>query len=139
MSDVAHQSVPRRTVAPIVAGYSAFLALLVPVYLYIGRDAWFMFDDWDYLVTRRAWNIDDLLRPHNGHWEAVPLLVYRGLFSLFGLRYLPFELVAIVATMVTAVLLLVLMLRTGFGPGSRSWRQRFSSATAMRSSMSRCG
>jgi hypothetical protein len=110
-------SAARRTAfGPIAAGYSAFLALLIPLYLHLGRDAWFMFDDWDYLVTRKAWSIDDLLRPHNGHWEALPLLVYRGLFSLFGLQYLPFQLVAIVASMVSAVLLLVIMMRAGIRP-----------------------
>jgi hypothetical protein len=115
-TEVVRSTAPRRAVGPIIAGYGAFLAVLIPVFAYVGRDSWFRFDDWDYLVTRRAGNLDDLLRPHSGHWEAVPLLVYRGLYSVFGLNYLPFELVAIVASMVSAVLLLVIMLRAGIRP-----------------------
>jgi len=103
-------------VSRIVVAYSAFLALLIPFFLWAGRSEWFQFDDWDYLVSRRAGNLSDLMRPHNGHWEAIPVLVYRALWSSFGLRYKPYELVAIVASLVGAVLLLVVMLRTRTRP-----------------------
>lgn len=101
---------------PIVVGYSAFLALLIPVFLYVGRDSWFAFDDWDYLVNRKAGSLQDLLRPHNGHWEAIPVLVYRSLFSVFGLRYLPFEFVSIAGSFAGAALLLLVMLRARTRP-----------------------
>lgn len=103
-------------ISRIVIAYSAFLAVLIPFFLWAGRGEWFQYDDWDYLVYRKAGSLGDLTRPHNGHWEAIPVLVYRALFSLFGLRYKPYELVAIVASLVGAVLLLVVMLRARTRP-----------------------
>lgn len=100
----------------IVLWYSVFLAALIPFFAWAGRSEWFRFDDWEYLITRTAGNPDDWLRPHSGHWEAIPTLVYRALWSLFGLRYLPFQLFAIVLTLIGAALLLVIMLRARTRP-----------------------
>jgi hypothetical protein len=100
----------------VVAAFCVFLALLIPFFLYVGRHEWFQLDDWDYLARRRASDLGDLFRPHSGHWETIPLLVYRGLWSVFGLRYRVFELVSIVSTLAGAALLLVVMLRARTRP-----------------------
>jgi len=115
-ADASESSVSGVRVSRIVVGYSAFLALLIPFFLWAGRGEWFLYDDWDYLVSRKAGNFADLTRPHNGHFEAIPVLVYRALFSTFGLRYKPYQLVAIVLSLAGAVLLLVVMLRARTRP-----------------------
>jgi hypothetical protein len=100
----------------VVVAYSAFLTALVPFFLWVGRGDWFEHDDWDYLVNRKAGDLGDLLRPHNGHWETIPVFVYRALWSSFGLRYRPYQLVSIILSLVGAALLLVIMLRARTRP-----------------------
>lgn len=54
---------------------------------------WFFADDWEFLLNRRLSSdtLDTLFRPHNEHWSTVPILVFRTLFTSFGVRhYLPF-------------------------------------------------
>jgi hypothetical protein len=90
--------VPRATDS---ADCSAQLALLVFVavlgvglvlFPVFGHSQWFFLDDWDFLADRRATDLGDLLRPHNEHWMTIPILVYRMLFRLCGLRtYVPFQ------------------------------------------------
>jgi hypothetical protein len=103
-------------VARVVVIYSAFLTALIPFFLWAGRGEWFQHDDWDYLVSRKAGDLGDLLRPHNGHWETIPVFVYRILWSLFGLRYRPYQLVSIVLSLVGAAVLLIVMLRARTRP-----------------------
>ena len=87
------------------------------LWLAIGRREWFYHDDWDPLATRRAGNLGDLFRPHNGHWITLPILMYRLFFAVFGLRaYLPYRIVVLVAYLATAALLLVVMRRAGTDP-----------------------
>ena len=55
-----------------------------------------------------------LLEPHNEHWVTFPVLIYRALFSVFGVRtYLPYLLVLVVSHLLIAHLLWRLMLRYG--------------------------
>jgi hypothetical protein len=92
------------------------IAMLVTV-LVVGRHQWFFFDEWDFLVTRRAGSINDLLRPHYGHWSALPILTYRALFNVFGLRtYLPYQIVVVGLHLIVAALLRLIMRRAGVGP-----------------------
>ena len=59
--------------APVVV---AVLAVVVSVggYVRVARRLWFVGDDWDFLLARGA-SFHDLMRPHNEHWSAVPLVV----------------------------------------------------------------
>jgi hypothetical protein len=107
---------PRVAVKWIAIAYGAFLALLIPFFLWAGRGGWFEHDDWDYLVLRKAGDPGDLFRSHNGHWETIPVLVYRILWAMFGLRYRPYELVSIILSLVGASLLLAVMLRARTRP-----------------------
>ncbi|MCU0269980.1 MAG: hypothetical protein MUF83_15225 [Acidimicrobiales bacterium] len=78
---------------------------------------WFFLDEWLFLSDREATSIDDLLRDHNGHWSTGPVLVYRLLFALFGLRtYLPYQLPVIASHLATVVLLRLVMRRSGVSP-----------------------
>jgi hypothetical protein len=85
-------------------------------FLVVGRHLWFMGDEWDFLA-HRSLNIHDLLAQHGGHLVALPLVVYRLLFAVFGLRsYLPYQLLAIVVHLTAAGLLRAVMRRAGAGP-----------------------
>jgi hypothetical protein len=83
----------------------------------IGRHQWFYFDEWDALATRKAGDLGDLFRSHNKHWVTLPVLAYRFLYWLFGLRsYFPYRLAVVVLYLATAALLLGVMRRAGVHP-----------------------
>jgi hypothetical protein len=93
------------------------LAAALPLYLWRGRDQWFYLDEWDYLADRSATSLHDLLRPHNEHWQTLPILVYRLLWRVFGLHsYKPYQLMTSGLHLTAACLLRVVMRRAGVGP-----------------------
>ena len=109
-------STDRSTRLAVVA-FVAVLAAGLVLFLVFGHSQWFFLDDWDFLADRRAGDLGDLLRPHNEHWSTLPILVYRSLWQLFGLRtYVPYQLVAILLHLTAAVLLRLVMRRAGVGP-----------------------
>jgi hypothetical protein len=86
-------------------------------YVVISRPMWFYLDEWDFLASRTAWNIGDLFRAHNEHWVTLPVLVYRGMWWVFGLRsYRPYQLVIILLHLTAAYLVRVVMRRVGVRP-----------------------
>jgi hypothetical protein len=99
----------------IVFGAVEVVALVM--WLIIGRSDWFYIDEWDFLAARKAGDLGDLFRSHNGHWTTLPILAFRLLYALFGLRtYAPYRIVVIVLYLTAAALLLVVMRRTGVHP-----------------------
>ena len=81
-------------------------------YLWLARRAWFVADEWDFLVHRSATSASDLFRPHNEHWSTIPILIYRALFQIFGLRaYVPYLLLVVSLHLVLAWLLWLVMRR----------------------------
>lgn len=67
----------------------AAIATVAVVIGVMGRDLWFMNDDWDFLTQRQIGSLDDYLRPHAGHWTATTVPVYRALHALAGTHYYP--------------------------------------------------
>jgi hypothetical protein len=56
----------------------------------------FFFDEWDFIL-RRGLNVDDLLRPHNGHFSLIPVFIFVLLRKIFGLtNYVPYQIAALV-------------------------------------------
>jgi hypothetical protein len=52
----------------------------------------FFYDEWGFVQYRRGWSLSGFVQPHAGHLVAVPALIYRTLFALFGLtHYRPFR------------------------------------------------
>jgi hypothetical protein len=97
--------------------FVAVLGVALVLFLIFGHSQWFFLDDWDFLANREARDVGDLLRPHNEHWSTLPILVYRALWPLFGLRtYVPYQLIAILLHLTAAVLLRRVMRRAGVGP-----------------------
>lgn len=80
--------------------------VVVAVLGWLGRHWWFLLDEWGTASYRRSGGDTTVLAPHNGHLEAVPVLVYRVLFATTGLRsYAPYRAVLLVVLGVTAVAL----------------------------------
>ena len=82
------------------------------LWLSLGRTEWFHGDDWQFLAGRTAFSAHDLLTDHNTHWSTIPLLVFRLLWWMFGLRsYAPYIAVVIALHLTAAALLRVVMRR----------------------------
>jgi hypothetical protein len=97
--------------------FGIVLALAFGLYLWAGRNKWFFLDEWDFLVNRTGGRVADLLEPHAEHWTTIPIVLYRLLFNVFGLRtYVPYQLLAITAHLTAAVLLRIVMRRAGASP-----------------------
>ncbi|HVV36279.1 MAG TPA: hypothetical protein VHC63_06710 [Acidimicrobiales bacterium] len=90
----------------------AFVALAV-----VCRGKWFFGDEWDFILYRGLhhprWG---LLYPHNEHWSTLPILWYRAVFSVFGLRsYWPYLAGVFGLHLLACHLLWRLMRRAGVG------------------------
>ena len=73
--------------------FVVFALAMVPLLVHWGDKWWFWADDWDFLATRTGGNLGDLFRAHYQHWVTLPVLAYRLLWVLFGIRsYLPYQL-----------------------------------------------
>jgi hypothetical protein len=72
--------------------HAGTLAVGAVVLIVSVRGQWFFADEWDFLVLRGLHHASrGLLEPHNEHWSTLPILWYRGLFSLVGLKsYSPY-------------------------------------------------
>jgi hypothetical protein len=98
--------------------FAALVAVALPLWLYLGRHRWFTYDEWAFLAGRTAGSLDDLLEPHAGaHWSTLPVLWYRAMWNLVGIRtYVPYQLLLVVLHLVSAVLIRVVMRRAGVHP-----------------------
>ncbi len=68
----------------------AVLMVIVGVALmYTARGTTFFFDEWDYVMNRFGGGIQSFLEPHNEHFSLVPLVIYKTLFHLVGMRGYP--------------------------------------------------
>jgi hypothetical protein len=106
-----------RRVEPATAMFAAVEVGALVLWMVLGRSQWFYLDEWDFLAGRKAGDLGDLFRPHNEHWATVPILVYRALYALFGLRsYFPYRLMVVLLHLVAAALLLVVMRRAQVRP-----------------------
>lgn len=74
---------------------AAMAAAAVLIY-YLGRGTTFFYDEWNFLLDRRAWTVNAFLAPHGGHLSVVPVFVYHLMWSVFGMcDYGPYRLVLI--------------------------------------------
>ncbi|MDQ1458717.1 MAG: hypothetical protein QOI08_201 [Actinomycetota bacterium] len=97
--------------------FAAVEAIAFPLMLWWDRGTWFQLDDWDFLAARTGGNVGDLLRPHFEHWTTLPILAYRLMWSVFGLRSIvPYEALIVLAHLAVAALLRIVMRRAGVGP-----------------------
>jgi hypothetical protein len=106
-----------------VGAFGIYCAVALPILVHLGSHYWFMGDEWAFLVGGSITEPEVLFRPINSHWSTLPILVYRALYSLFGLySYLPVQLCLILLHLTLCCLLRIIMRRAGVGP----WGQQFS-------------
>jgi len=100
-----------------VAAFIAAEVVALSLWLTLGRNQWFFSDEWDFLAGRTAGDLGDLFHPHDNHWSTLPILAYRVLWWLFGLRtYLPYLTLVVLLHLTAAALLRAVMRRAGVGP-----------------------
>lgn len=110
---VARAQLPDVLLAVVVAVSTGF-------YLTLARSLWFSADDWAFLLRRGTVSEEvpgaglGLWEPHNEHWSTGPILIYRALFAVFGLRHsLPYLGPVLLAHAAVVVLMYLLLVRFG--------------------------
>jgi hypothetical protein len=89
------------------------IAFACVLYLTSYKD--FYFDEWDFIISRRSWSLAVFILPRFYYMSAIPILIWKVLFLIFGLRtYVPYEAV-LLANDVAAVLLLFALIRRRSG------------------------
>jgi hypothetical protein len=72
----------------------------------------FFYDEWDFVTAFRPSQSTSILFPHNEHWSTIPILIWKVLFVVFGLRsHWPYEAAALAAHVACVVLLFTLIRR----------------------------
>jgi hypothetical protein len=105
-------SIAARRIQPAGAALGVLLLAAGLLLLYAGRHLTFFYDEWAFVFTRRGGSINSYLDPHNGHLVLFPVIVYKVLFSIFGLRhYTPYRIVGIGLHLLCGALLYVLVAR----------------------------
>lgn len=90
-------------------------ALTFGVVVYLTSYKNFFYDEWDFVTAYRPRQATSILLPHNEHWSTLPILLWKLLFAVFGLRtHVPYE-AAAAAAHVACVLLLFAMIRRRSG------------------------
>lgn len=88
--------------------------------LFRGRNLWFGGDDWFILLDRsvrpHAGQLG-VFEPFNEHWTTLPILMFRGLYALFGIStYWPYYLLLVVVHLAIVVLVWEVMVRAAINP-----------------------
>jgi hypothetical protein len=86
-------------------------------YVWIGHGRWFLADEWDFLAVRTTGNLHELFISHSQHWSTLPILAYRLLWEIVGIRtYLPYLIFVVALHLAVAALLRQVMRRSGVSP-----------------------
>jgi len=100
-----------------IAVFVAIAAAAIAVIRHTNRDQWFFLDEWDFLADRDLRSLDDLFRPHNDHWQTIPIVLYRSLFRYVGLHhYWPYQTLTLAAHVVVATCVWIIARRIGAKP-----------------------
>lgn len=102
---------------PALAAFVAYLVVAWWGLVYqLGARRWFFRDDWLFLAGRDGGSLHDVFRAHDVHPGALPVLVNRLMFNLFGLWFTPYLVLIVTLHLGVAVLLRVIMRRAGVAP-----------------------
>ena len=83
MTAMANRLLHARRTPELVMALGAFVSFVV--ILYLGRHlSTFLYDEWNFVLNRRGWDVDTLLRPHNEHLSLAPVLVLKSFFGTIG-------------------------------------------------------
>ena len=100
----------------------ASLAAAFAFWAWLDRGLWFFGDEWNFLVGRglsyAPTNPQSIWYPHNEHWSTLPVLLWRGLYSVFHLgTYWPY----IIPVLLAQVLVMHLAWRVSLRAGADIW------------------
>src|SRR5262245_60774518 len=96
-------AVDQRYAVVVFAAVIVFAGVFI---LWNGRYGWFRGDEWGFLTSRDGASVNGLLSPHNDHWSTIPVIEWRLLFNIFGLKsYIPYQALILATHLVAAVLL----------------------------------
>lgn len=80
--------------------------------LYLGSKLTFLLDDWEFLLYRRDFDLDAILKPHGEHIVVLPVLIYKALLATVGMgSALPFRVVSTALFLLSAALLFAYLRR----------------------------
>lgn len=102
--------------------FVAFLAVSLVILYAVGRQQWFIRDDWAFVLTRekihRASGLDDMLfTAQDGHWMTPPIILVRITHGIFGVgSYWPYLIPTMACHLGIAVMVRVHCLRAGVHP-----------------------
>jgi hypothetical protein len=105
-----------------VWAFRAVLAGSLVVLYFVGRNQWFIRDDWAFIFTRERIHqntglADMLFIAQDGHWMTIPIVVYRVIHAIFGTgSYWPYLIPTMACHLGIAVLVRKLSLRVGVSP-----------------------
>jgi hypothetical protein len=97
------------------------LGSIIVLYL-VGRNQWFIRDDWAFIFTRekvhQASGLDDMLfMAQDGHWMTIPIVIYRLIHAVFGTgSYWPYLIPTMACHVGIVVMIRKLSLRVGVTP-----------------------
>ena len=93
---------PGLTLGAALVGFGLLL-------MYLSRHFGFFQDEYAFILTRRGWNADAFLLPHNGHLSVVPVAIYKLLFVTVGLYHTwPYRLILVALHLLCVTLLYLL-------------------------------
>jgi len=92
------------------------LAASVVLLLVLTRDFTFIQDTWEFLMNRRDFTADALLKPHNEHIVVIPVLIEQLFLRVFGMSSARPEYVLLAVSLAVAALLLFFYVRRRVGP-----------------------
>lgn len=100
----------RRRASVLVVALGALLS--VTLLLYLSRDLSFFHDEWNFILNRRTTGLETFLKPHNEHLHLVPIVSYKILLGLVGLRsYMPYMAILLAFHAAVGVLMYLLIRR----------------------------
>jgi hypothetical protein len=106
--------------APVVLlGFAT--AVSVALVLFLTREMTFLQDTWEFLMNRRDFTVDSLLKPHNEHIVVIPVAIEQLLLRIFGMTSATPEFVLLAVASPVAALLLFVYVRRRVG----SWLALF--------------
>ncbi|MSO87333.1 MAG: hypothetical protein EXQ71_07415 [Acidimicrobiia bacterium] len=82
----------------------------------IGPNYWFFRDDWAMLVSRDGGSLRSVMAPFDVHPIPIPVVIFRLMFNMFGLNFIPYHMLLVTLHLGVALLLRIIMRRAGVGP-----------------------
>jgi hypothetical protein len=92
------------------------LVVSAVMWLILNSRLWFFYDTWGFILNRVRVSSPDLAlwQPSNEHWSTLPILLFRLMFSVFGLKHhLPYVVPLLAMHLVICVIIAWMLRRNG--------------------------